>query len=44
MALFTNSPQDWQRLDWQILRDGGVSLYSQLQFLADDMQWLGGQN
>ena len=22
---FNNSPEDWQRLDWEILRDGGIA-------------------
>jgi len=39
MALFTNSPEDWQRLDWLILRDGGISLYRRPQLLAEDMRW-----
>ena len=40
MTLFTNSPEDWQRLDWQILRDGGIALYWRDEYLADDLQWL----
>lgn len=44
VALFTNSPEDWQRLDWQILRDGGISLYRQQNFLAEDMRWFAAQN
>jgi hypothetical protein len=35
MALFSNSPEDWQRLDWQILRDGGIALYWRPEYLAD---------
>lgn len=44
MALFTNSREDWQRLDWQILRDGGITLYWRKEYLADDVQWLAAQN
>ncbi|HET6934610.1 MAG TPA: barstar family protein [Candidatus Angelobacter sp.] len=40
MALFTNSPEDWERLDWQILRDGGIALYWRPEYLSDDLQWL----
>ena len=44
MALFSNSPDDWQKLDWQILRDGGVALYWRPEYLAEDVQWLVGRN
>lgn len=44
MALFTNSPEDWQRLDWQILRDGGIALYWRDEYFADDLQWLAAQS
>ena len=27
-------------LDWEILRDGGISLYRNRQYLSDDAQWL----
>jgi hypothetical protein len=40
MALFTNSANDWQRLDWTILRDGGISLYWRREYLAEDVRWL----
>ena len=38
MTLFNNSPEDWQRLDWQILRDGGIALYWRQEYLADDVR------
>jgi hypothetical protein len=44
MALFTNSPDDWQRLDWQILRDGGIALYWREEYLVADVGWLAAQN
>ncbi|HLY60845.1 MAG TPA: barstar family protein [Terriglobia bacterium] len=44
MAHFTNRQEDWQRRDWQMLREGGISLYRRNEYLADDMQWLAGQN
>jgi hypothetical protein len=44
MALFNDSPEDWEKLDWKILRDGGIAFYWRLEYLADDVQWLIGQN
>jgi hypothetical protein len=44
MAPFSNSPEDWQRLDWKILRDGGIALYRRPEYLAEDVQWLTAQN
>lgn len=44
MAVFTNKPEDWQRLDWQILRDGGIALYWRPEYLADDVRWFASQN
>ena len=44
MAPFNNSPEDWQRLDWEILRDGGIALYRTSQYLAEDVRWLTAQN
>jgi RNAse (barnase) inhibitor barstar len=40
MAYFNNRAEDWERLDWQILRDGGISLYWRAEYLAEDAQWL----
>ena len=40
MTLFNNSSEEWQRLDWQILRDGGISLYWRPEYLAEDVNWL----
>jgi hypothetical protein len=44
MAPFNNSPEDWQRLDWEILRDGGIALYWRPEYLAEDVRWLASQN
>jgi hypothetical protein len=44
MAPFTNAREDWQRLDWQILRDGGITLYCRPKYLAEDVQWLASRN
>jgi hypothetical protein len=40
MPFFNNTADDWQRLDWQILRDGGIQLYWRREYLAEDTQWL----
>jgi Barstar (barnase inhibitor) len=40
MPFFNNNPDDWQRLDWQILRDGGIQLYWRREYLIEDSQWL----
>lgn len=39
MSFFNNTPDDWQRLDWQILRDGGIQLYWRREYLIEDTQW-----
>ena len=38
MAIFGSS--DEKALDYQVLRDGGVSLYRNLKYLEEDLQWL----
>jgi RNAse (barnase) inhibitor barstar len=40
MAYFNNSADDWQRIDWQVLRDGGIALYWRSEYLAEDARWL----
>ena len=40
MAIFRNEPEDFQRLDWDLLQNGAVSLYFQPQVLAADVDWL----
>jgi hypothetical protein len=44
MAPFSNSPEDWQRLDWEILRDSGIALYWRHEYLTEDVQWLTAHN
>ena len=39
MPFFRNTPGDWQRLDWQILRDGGIQLYWRPEYLLEDTKW-----
>lgn len=40
MAFFNNTADDWQRLDWRILRDGGMYLYWRREYLLEDTGWL----
>ncbi|PRY11581.1 barstar (barnase inhibitor) [Pontibacter ummariensis] len=40
MAAFRNEPEEWQRLDWAILRNGWGRLYSKPDFLVVDVSWL----
>ena len=44
MPPFTNNPDDWQRLDWHILRYGGIALYWRKEYLTDDVRWFASQN
>lgn len=39
MAAFKNEPEEWQRLDWMILRNGWACLYSKPDFLLIDVSW-----
>jgi RNAse (barnase) inhibitor barstar len=39
MAVFKNRPEEWQRLDWQILQNGWTSLYWQQAVLEKDLNW-----
>lgn len=39
MAIFKGEPEEWQRLDWQILLNGAVSLYSNLRILEEAIKW-----
>ena len=40
MAAFTERDKYEHRLDWNILRDGGIALYWRRDFFDDDMLWL----
>jgi RNAse (barnase) inhibitor barstar len=40
MAVFSNDATTWSRLDYMLLRDGGVSLYYSADVLAEDLAWL----
>lgn len=39
MAVFQNTPEEWQRLDWSILQNGYTCLYSRKEFLLIDISW-----
>jgi RNAse (barnase) inhibitor barstar len=39
MAVFENNPDEWQRLDLQILQNGWTSLYWQENILDNDLDW-----
>jgi len=41
MAVFSANEVLDQRLDWTVLRDGGVALYWRSEILADDLLWFG---
>jgi RNAse (barnase) inhibitor barstar len=40
MAVFITNEVNDQRLDWTILRDGGIALYLRTEILVDDVNWL----
>ena len=40
MACFRNEPEEWQRLDYLILREGSIYLYFQNSVLNESIQWL----
>lgn len=44
MAFFKDEPEYWQRLDYQILREGSIYLYFQNTVLDESLGWLRGEN
>lgn len=40
MPLVPSNPEAFKRLDWQILRDGGVVFYHREDYLGEDIHWL----
>jgi hypothetical protein len=44
MAAFTQEDISENRLDWKILRDGGISLYWRREFLEQDIVWFSQQS
>lgn len=41
VTAFADTPEERQRLDWQLLRNGAVALYSSARVLDEDVAWLG---
>ena len=44
MATFQNDPDEWQRLDWSILKNGWTSLYWKVETLNNDLEWFTKEN
>jgi RNAse (barnase) inhibitor barstar len=40
MAHFRNEPEEWQRMDYLILREGSICLYFQNAVLDESIDWL----
>src|ERR1700730_17543317 len=40
MAAFDQQEESRGRLDWEILRDGGINLYLRREYLDEDVNWL----
>jgi len=40
MAAFDEQEESRKRLDWEILRDGGINLYLRREYLDEDIDWL----
>lgn len=40
MAIFRNDGEEFQRLDWELLQNGAVTLYFRPQVLEEDVEWL----
>ena len=40
MAAFDQRDESRKRLDWEILRDGGINLYLRRDYLNEDIDWL----
>jgi RNAse (barnase) inhibitor barstar len=43
MVAFRSAPEEWTRLDWFMLRDGGVTLYWRQPLFQADLAWLAGE-
>jgi len=39
MAAFRHAPEEWQRLDWQLLQNSAVTLYHEPSVLRADVSW-----
>jgi RNAse (barnase) inhibitor barstar len=40
MVAFRDDADDFQRLDYALLQNGSITLYYQIEFLAEDVAWL----
>jgi RNAse (barnase) inhibitor barstar len=40
MAVFLYEPPTWERIDWQLMQNGPVSLYWRETYLDEDLRWL----
>jgi len=40
MAVFSDNSDEWQRLDWNLLKNGSVHLYYRSAVLIEDAEWL----
>jgi RNAse (barnase) inhibitor barstar len=43
MVSFRDDPEEWQRLDWQILQNSAVALYFEPSVLRADISWFEAQ-
>lgn len=43
MGVFRDDPEDWQRLDLSLLKNGSVHLYFRPVVLEEDVEWLRGR-
>ena len=39
MTSFTDDPDEWQRLDWQLLQNSAITLYFHMPVLEADAAW-----
>jgi hypothetical protein len=39
MAVFNENPEEWQRLDWQLLKNSPITLYFSPSVLERDLGW-----
>ena len=39
MAVFRNHPSEWNNHDWEILRNGSISVYWREEYLNSDIEW-----
>ena len=40
MSVFSDAPEEWQRLDLRLLQNGSVHLYYRPSILEEDVEWL----